>query len=67
MTYPFPLEIQHIFDECVMELRPKFNRADSYAKACEFVDNMQKEYLNQIGEHRSISVSFRFESNRSFS
>lgn len=48
MTYPFPLEIEQIFDECVMDLRPKFHKANSYAKACEQVENMEKEYINLI-------------------
>ncbi|CAF4964143.1 unnamed protein product, partial [Rotaria sp. Silwood1] len=53
LTYPFPLEIEHIFDECVMDLRPKFNRATSYAKACEQVENMEKEFINLISEQQS--------------
>jgi len=56
-TYPFPLEIQHIFDECVMELRPKLHRADSYAKACELVEQMQKEYMNQLAEQQAKAAA----------
>ena len=47
-TYPFPLEIEHVYDECITDLRPKFNKVDTYAKACELVDNMQKEFLTLI-------------------
>ncbi|CAF1357416.1 unnamed protein product [Rotaria sordida] len=57
LTYPFPLEIEHIFDECVMDLRPKFNRANSYAKACEQVENMEKEFITLINEQQSKLVS----------
>jgi hypothetical protein len=53
-TYPFPLEIEHIFDECVMDLRHKFNKANSYAKACEQVENMEREFINLISK-KSIS------------
>ena len=37
-------------DECVMDLRPKFNRATSYAKACEQVENMEKEFVGLISK-----------------
>lgn len=47
-TYPFPLEIEHVYDECITDLRPKFNKVNTYAKACELVDNMQKEFLTLI-------------------
>ena len=50
MTYPFPLEIEHIFDESIMDLRPKFNKADSYGKACEQVENMEKEFISLISK-----------------
>ncbi|CAF4014532.1 unnamed protein product, partial [Adineta steineri] len=53
ITYPFPHEIEHIFDECIMDLRPKFNRANSYAKACEQVENMEKEFINLIKEQQA--------------
>jgi hypothetical protein len=47
-TYPFPLEIEHVYDECITDLRPKFNKVNTYVKACELVDNMQKEFLTLI-------------------
>lgn len=57
ITYPFPLEIEHIFDECISDLRPKFNRATSYAKACEQVENMEKEFINLISAQQSKMAS----------
>jgi hypothetical protein len=35
-----------------MDLRPKFNRADTYAKACEQVENMEKEFLTLISKNK---------------
>jgi len=33
-----------------MDLRHKFNKANSYAKACEQVENMEKEFLSLISK-----------------
>ena len=55
LTYPFPLEIEHIFDECLMDLRPKFNKANSYVKACEQVENMEKEYVKLISKKNNLN------------
>lgn len=49
-TYPFPLEIEHIFDESIFDLRPKFVKANSFARASEIIENLEKEYIRSIGE-----------------
>lgn len=38
-----------------MDLRHKFNKANSYAKACEQVENMEKEFINLISKKRISS------------
>ena len=53
ITYPFPLEVEHIFDDCVFDLRPKFHKATSYAKACEQIENMEKEFVNLINQQKA--------------
>lgn len=58
MTYPFPLEIEQIFDECIMDLRPKFNRATSYAKACEQVENIEKEFIALISKKNTVQLLY---------
>jgi hypothetical protein len=54
LTYPFPLEVEQIYDECVTDLRPKFVKAKSYAKACEQVENMEKEFLTLMSKKKRI-------------
>jgi hypothetical protein len=34
-----------------MDLRHKFNKANSYAKACEQVENMEKEFITLISKN----------------
>jgi hypothetical protein len=54
LTYPFPLEVEQIYDECVTDLRPKFVKAKAYAKACEQVENMEKEFLTLLSKKKRI-------------
>ncbi|CAF3380022.1 unnamed protein product [Rotaria socialis] len=56
-SYPFPLEIEQIFDECVMDLRPKFSKTNSHAKACEQVENMEKEFIALINQQQAKMAS----------
>ena len=55
VTYPFPLEIEQIFEESIHDLRPKFVKANTYARACEIVENMEKEFLTLISQSLSCS------------
>ncbi|UJR26480.1 hypothetical protein I4U23_007807 [Adineta vaga] len=57
LTYPFPREIEHIVDECITDLRPKFTKATSYAKACEQVENMEKEFIGLINEQQAKATA----------
>jgi hypothetical protein len=52
------LEIEHIFDESITDLRPKFNKVDSYVKACEQVENMEKEFISLISKKKILRTLF---------
>jgi hypothetical protein len=43
-----------------MDLRHKFNKADSYAKACEQVENMEKEFITLMSKKRILELYIEF-------